>query len=192
MRILACTILSAALLGGTFTAVNWRRSAEAVEDGTLNSAIAARRSLEREIGIRAAMKEAELNPMGWPKTIDPAWFAAGAPRNPYVGADHPWVEVATADQSNLLDPPIRQALTPDVAAYWYNPANGIIRARVGAAVTDAGAIDLYNRVNGASVVSLFDGGRPVSAKADHSRRSGSKFLRTASQPKTGPRSSIQR
>lgn len=187
MRILVCSILCATMLGGTYTAVNWRQSADAVENGVLQAAIGARRALEREVRIRAAMKEVELNPMGWPRTIDPAWFAMSPPRNPYVSGDHPWVEVASAEQRNLVEPPIRQALTEDVAAYWYNPANGVIRARVGASVTDAGAIDLYNRVNSASVDSLFEGDRPSAATVDVSKRGGSRYLKNATQPKSSSR-----
>lgn len=187
MRILVCSILSAAMLGGTYAAVTWRRSADLVEDGVLHAAISARRALEREVRIRAAMKEVELNPLGWPRTIDPAWFGASPPRNPYVSADHPWVEVASADQSNLMEPPIRQALTADVAGYWYNPSNGIIRARVGAWVTDAGAIELYNRMNSSAVSSLFAGDQPAVPAADAMKRGGSRYLKNETQPKASSR-----
>lgn len=192
MRILVCSILSAAMLGGTYTAVNWRRSSDAVEDGTLSAAIGGRLSLEREVRIRAAMKEVELNPMGWPKTIDPGWFAANPPRNPYVTSDHPWVEVASAEQSSLVEPPIRQALTSDVAAYWYNPANGVIRARVGATVTDEGAIELYNRLNATSVDSLFEGDQARASAAGRPAKGGSKYLKQASSPRGGSASAVRR
>lgn len=184
MRAMVSTVLIAVLLGGTYASVHWKQSSEMMQDSTLSAAIASRRSLEREVRIRAAMKEVELNAMGWPETIDPMWFASSPPRNPYITLDHPWVEVATDEQSNLIDPPIRQALTPDVAAYWYNPANGVIRARVGASVTDASAIDLYNRVNGSSVTALFESTRMRATGAGKPVAPSSKYLRQASTPKS--------
>lgn len=185
MRVLVSAILTAALLGGTYASVTWKQSAEAMQDSTTSTAIASKRSIEREVRIRAAMKEVELNEMGWPRTIDPAWFGSSPPRNPFITLDHPWLEIATDEQSNLIDPPIRQALTPDVAAYWYNPANGIVRARVGPSVTDAGAVDLYNRVNGASVSALFESGRSQ-ASMHKEQNARSKFLKSASKPRTAP------
>lgn len=186
MRILSCTILTAALLGGTYTAVRWRAANQAADGGMFSAALAARRALEREVRIRAAVGDAELNPHGWPDTIDPAWFGASAPRNPFVPTNHPWVEVATPDEKNLIDPPIRQALTQDVASYWYNPANGALRARVGSSVTDAHAIDLYNRLNGASITCLFAGEEPPTVTAARDGRRSNPSLQQSKRPSGNP------
>jgi hypothetical protein len=182
MRILSCTILTAALLGGTYTAVNWHRANQSVDGGLFSSTLAARRALEREVRIRAAMGNTALNPRGWPKTIDPAWFGLAPPRNAYIATGHPWVEVATAEQKDLLDPPIRQALTRDVASYWYNPSNGAIRARVGSSVTDAQAIDLYNRLNGSSITCLFAGEEQPTASATRDGRRSNPYLQHSKRP----------
>jgi hypothetical protein len=41
------------------------------------------------------------------------------------------------------------------AAFWYNPYKGILRARVPYDISDERALDLYNRVNGTSVSSIY-------------------------------------
>jgi hypothetical protein len=40
--------------------------------------------------------------------------------------------------------------------FWYNPALGIVRARVPRTLSDADAIDTYNRVNGTAIRSLVE------------------------------------
>lgn len=191
MKVLLYSFLSAVLLAGTYAAVSWPQSAAAAEDARSAAALASRRALEREIRIRAATGEADLNPLGWPTTIDPAWFAGSPPRNPYLDNTHPWIEIATPAEAALLDPPIRQALTADIASYWYNPANGVIRIRVGPCVTDARAIDLYNRLNGGTISALFSAeptrAEHASAQPAPPRRQPSRVPRSAALSSGGDR-----
>lgn len=163
-------ILILLLLGGAYAAHTWRRGADARQHALYSHTVAARRFLEREVRIRAATGQIELNGRGWPTTVDPAWFSDQPPLNPMVPGDHPWVEIASPHEEELSDPAIRQALTRDVAMFWYNPATGAVRARVGPSVTDAAAVDLYNRLNGSSVESLFAGGVTVGAPATRGSR----------------------
>ncbi|MDX2116462.1 MAG: hypothetical protein SFZ24_12705 [Planctomycetota bacterium] len=143
-------------------AVLWvTASGEQREAQRLARAIESLDALQRQVRIRAATDGTTLNSRGWPVTIDPAWFSGEVPLNPYVPSDYPWVEIASSYEAQLADPAIRQAVSRHVAAYWYNPATGIVRARVGPRVTDAEAVELYNTINGTRVEALFGGGATI-------------------------------
>lgn len=114
------------------------------------------RRFELEIKLRAAAPDgARLTGRGWPQTVDPAWFKGDPPRNTLLSSDRPWVEVASAEQSHLLHPPVRIGTTSDIAGFWYNPYQGVLRARVPFTVSDEEAIRLYNRLNGTELASIF-------------------------------------
>jgi hypothetical protein len=111
--------------------------------------------LEREVRFRAATKSAPLNYRGWPVTVDPAWFDRDpAPMNLVAGNGHPWVEVAKEDEAGLLHPVQRMTIEPSTAAFWYNPYQGVVRARVSVQVNDQAATDLYNSVNQANLPTI--------------------------------------
>ncbi len=111
---------------------------------------------------RAAYNGASLNARGWPTTIDPAWFTSDPPRNMLVTPDRPWVEVATADEAMLKDPMVRMTISTTQASFWYNPYQGIIRARVPVAINDRKALELYNAINGTALDSIYAPAMPAS------------------------------
>jgi hypothetical protein len=106
------------------------------------------------INLRAATKEGDLNERGFPATIDPEWFAGDPPRNDLVTLGRPWVEVAAPDEASQMNPRVRMAIKPELAAFWYNPYQGVVRARVPSAINDRKALDLYNRINGTDLDSI--------------------------------------
>ena len=163
-RLIWC-LLVGLMLAFTATAVLWKQEKDDLEDQRLQQAWDALKRLEREVRIRAATKQADLNGRGWPSTIDPSWFTDEPPLNPYVSRSNPWVEVAGPDEADARDPAIRQAISGEIGSFWYNPSNGVVRARVGTSVLDSRALDLYNRLNGSSVDSLFGGGSATAAVA---------------------------
>ncbi len=110
--------------------------------------------LEREIRFRAATKAVALNPRGWPATVDPTWFETDPPVNVIVGPAHPWVEVAQEDEAGLMHPRVRMTLDEKVAGFWYNPYQGVVRARVPVSVSDDQATAMYNAVNMSSLPSI--------------------------------------
>ncbi len=122
------------------------------------------RRFEREVRVRAATDDVIINGRGWPVTIDPGWFSGAPPENPLLTRDRPWVEVAAPSQAHLLHPDSPVAFDSNMASFWYNPYNGVIRARVPHALSDRQALDLYNRVNGTALVSIF-APTPVPAKS---------------------------
>ncbi|MCA9291931.1 MAG: hypothetical protein KDA25_12435 [Phycisphaerales bacterium] len=114
------------------------------------------RTIMQHIALRAALEaEVELTPRGYPSTIDPAWFADGLPANELVGAGHPWMEVAR-EREYAREHPRERTAAFDAAAFWYNPANGIVRARVPIGGSDADALALYNRLNDTNLKNLFE------------------------------------
>jgi hypothetical protein len=125
------------------------------------------REFEQMIKVRAATKDVELNGRGWPITIDPGWFNGQPPRNTLLSPDRPWVDVATPEDAGLVDPRIRIALDEQYASFWYNPYQGIVRARVPLRISDSLTLETYNAVNGTSLASIYriadDSGDPVAA-----------------------------
>jgi hypothetical protein len=131
----------------------WQLQRARERDAALRAAAETHR-LELEVRYRAATKAVELNARGWPRTVDPAWFDRGAPVNPLLTDDHPWVEVASPEEADLLHPPVRIALKDADAMFWYNPHQGVVRARVPVMVSDQAALDLYNKINAAALPSI--------------------------------------
>jgi type II secretory pathway pseudopilin PulG len=150
------------LIAGSLLAIGLGRSQADARERTLSVTTTAVSRMNREIRVQSAMGGAELNGRGWPITIDPAWFGRDLPRNLLVDPTIPWLEVASDSELELDHPATRLVTSRADAAFWYNPAKGIVRGRVGAFVSDAQALDAYNRINGSALRSLFgDGHSPA-------------------------------
>ncbi|RMH24436.1 MAG: hypothetical protein D6693_10030 [Planctomycetota bacterium] len=129
-----------------------RREQEAVREVR-----AAVRQIERELRRRSATGSVEVNGRGWPITVEPAWFGASPPVNRLLPPDRPWIEIAPPEHKDYLHPVVRQSYNEHVPAFWYNPALGIVRARVPVMVSDRLATELYNEVNTVAIASIFEG-----------------------------------
>lgn len=149
-------ILTGVMVAGLAGGYLWMQDAQRGQDAGVSQTQGATDQIEREIRIRAATGGVELNGRGWPTTVDVSWWDGRPPQNPLVPGDRPWLEVASEAEADLDHPPVRQSVRRTQAAFWYNPARGVVRARVGPAVSDRVAIEVYNRVNGSSVSELFD------------------------------------
>jgi hypothetical protein len=148
--------------------VGFALSASFREKATVGGVSRALAVFQRQLSIQAAAKEREQGGSGWPDTIELAWFGEDAPRNPLLSPDRPWVEVATPDQADLSDPPVRVAVSTAYAAFWYNPAKGIVRARVPLKMSEAASVELYNQINGTDIVEGYAPFVPALPKADPS------------------------
>ena len=113
--------------------------------------------IERELRRRAATGEVEVNGRGWPIEIDPRWFGQDPPTNGLLPSDRPWIEIAPDADAALLHPVVRQSYSKAIAAFWYNPALGIVRARAPVTISDQRATELYNEINGVALTSIFEG-----------------------------------
>ncbi|MEO1717240.1 MAG: hypothetical protein AAFR76_09025 [Planctomycetota bacterium] len=123
-----------------------------------NTAEQARQEVDRlraAVLLRSQSDRHLLNKHGWPLAIDPAWFGTDdLPMNPLVDADRPWLEVAAPEQTGWQHPRPIFVVDRSTAMFWYNPALGIVRARVELQGTDGQTISLYNATNNAKLTSI--------------------------------------
>lgn len=106
-----------------------------------------------------AMDDVTLTEAGFPRKIQPGWFGTKLPVNVLVPTTHPWMDIAPAGDSST-DPPDPVITNPKQAGIWYNPNNGIFRARVTRQLSDEATLEMYNRLNGTSLSSLPDDTTP--------------------------------
>lgn len=151
---IAAVLTLAMLALGTLHVMQDRKEEEAAVERTATSV----RRMELEVKYRGATGAVTVTGRGFPSTVDPTWFKDAPPLNELVTRDRPWVEVATPDQADMLHPPVRMTLDNRTASFWYNPYQGVVRARVPVLVNDDAALELYNRINGCSLLSIFDRG----------------------------------
>jgi hypothetical protein len=161
MRVLP-VILGLLLVAAGVALFHWNREAGDAEQAQIDTARRSVEQLEARVRLEGGMGRVDVNGRGWPTTIDPQWFKGNVPRNPLIPATNPWLEVAPEWQYRMTDPPDRLALSEEVAAFWYNPATGTVRARVSQAVSDERALEVYNEVNRTRLTTLF---LPVEARA---------------------------
>jgi hypothetical protein len=149
---IATLILIAALVGVLVMVARRRQE----EQRNIDDTVAAIHRIEQTIKVHAAAGVTTLNARGWPMTIEPAWFEQPVPRNFLLAGERPWIEIATAAEADLRHPRVRLAVDSSVAEFWYNPAQGVVRARVPVEVSDADATAMYNKVNGSGLGSIFE------------------------------------
>lgn len=151
-------IIAVLTLAGLIAAVVMFQRVRAERETDIARTITELRRLEREIKYRAVTGNAlntKVNEVGWPVTVEPSWFE-NPPVNTVVSPDRPWLEVAPADDAGLLHPRVRVTIDEEHASFWYNPYQGVVRARVPVMVSDTDAAELYNRINGSSLTSIFE------------------------------------
>jgi len=141
----------AALVGGGL----WHYRAAAEQGRRIEYVRESVNRIEMQVKLRSATEETELNARGWPTSIDPEWFMGEPPRNTLLSPDRPWLEVAPSEQADLRHPPMRIALHKGLAAFWYNPGTGVVRARAPVSVSDRAALRMYNEVNESNLDSIF-------------------------------------
>lgn len=151
-NIVACATLLGLIAGSVYLA---RRSAD--DDSLLDRSRHSVRRFEQVVKLRASTSpEYDTQRRGFPAVIDLTWFDGDAPRNPMLGKEHPWLEIAGPEQAEMQHPAVRQAVDGTYAGLWYNPYQGVVRARVPVMISDEQALATYNFVNGSQVRSLFD------------------------------------
>ena len=99
-----------------------------------------------ELRLRSSLMDADLSSSGWVSDIDPSWFKH-PPRNHLLNPGHTWLEMAEASESALQHPRERDSADSGKAAWWYNPANGALRARMPAQTSTSSLDELYHLVN---------------------------------------------
>lgn len=111
--------------------------------------------LRAAVLLRSQSDRHSLNRHGWPIAIDPVWFVNDElPLNPLVDADRPWLEVAAPEQAGWQHPRPLFVVDRSTAMFWYNPALGIVRARVAIQTTDGQTLAMYNTTNKTRLTSI--------------------------------------
>jgi hypothetical protein len=158
MRLIIDSLVALMLTGILAGVVLQTRSGRRMEQRIELTSAEVRR-FQSQITLQAAMEKVEMSQRGYPSEVDPAWFVGNLPINPMLGPAYPWLEIASAEQRDLVHPPNRIAFGTDVAQFWYNPYTGVVRARVPAELSDATALRLYNRINDTHLKDLYATGR---------------------------------
>ncbi len=100
-----------------------------------------------QLALQGVLWQSENEEAGaYPPQVMPEWFNQNVPNNPFLSEDRPWIDIAPADDYNE-HPPDPLVDAGNQAAFWYNPNNGIVRARVPRQVSDRLTLSLYNSIN---------------------------------------------
>ncbi|MCZ6834360.1 MAG: hypothetical protein O7G85_01165 [Planctomycetota bacterium] len=124
----------------------------------------------QQITLQSALGVVEMSDQGYPAVIDPEWFKSdqgNLPQNPLLDDQHPWLEIAGPNQSDLVHPVNRAVSDRRTAKFWYNPYTGAVRARVPGGISDVETILQYNYVNNCTLESLFVSGSVFDNPNDH-------------------------
>ncbi|MCC5829907.1 MAG: hypothetical protein JJU36_10720 [Phycisphaeraceae bacterium] len=124
---------------------HWYQQSQA-HRSLVRATIQARQTIEEQIRYEAALTRAFEEDLKYPLTLDPGWFGPRPPRNRLLDTDAYWVDIAPEGDTGL-HPPDPIVTSPRQAAFWYNPANGILRARVPFKDSEAVSLELYNHIN---------------------------------------------
>lgn len=118
-------------------------------DASQQATISTLRSSLHSIRVQIDLQHQNDPAGGFPATIDTAWFAGNAlPAHPGNSFGVPAVQV---QNSNLITHPLQKVLKAGVAgAFWYNSANGAIRARITDLGSSTATLDAYNLINDSS------------------------------------------
>ncbi len=138
------------------TALYFNSSDEANEAALMVQTREAVHTIDQILKLKATADETALNERGHAITVDVKWFKDGVPRNPMLGKPHPWLEIASEAEAGLLHPPVRLAVSECLAEFWYNPYQGVVRARVPVMISDSKSTALYNRINGTSIANILE------------------------------------
>ena len=148
-------ILVAVMLAGILVGVVMIRSTEGIKQDQIRTARDEVRRFQRQITFQTTVADVELTAEGYPVSADPKWFQGNLPENPLLKAGHPWVEIAGRNERSRLHPLDLVVRDAAAAQFWYNPYQGIVRARVPADISDARALEFYNQVNDSSLGGVF-------------------------------------
>jgi hypothetical protein len=148
---LLVTLTAAAVLGGL--ALFYAKSQQTEAEFELARQEVSR--FQQQIHLQTALASSEDQSAQPPASVDPTWFEGDVPRNPLLGPEHPWVEIAGPEMHDRLHPFDLAAADESVATFWYNPYLGVVRARVPVGISDLRTLERYNNINDSALPSLF-------------------------------------
>ena len=142
LNLLTMLTLGILVLGGGRVYADARQ-----EDRMISTARIAKERLHSEIRLRSALDGNAVTAQGWVRDVPIEWFNP-VPMNPWFeSTERRWLEVAAPEDGRRRDPREIAVSRPDQAAWWFNPGNGEVRARVPQLGTSAATQALYDLVN---------------------------------------------
>ena len=139
LTLLGCSVL----LFGAWTRLDDLRTFERTVDST-NTALL---RIQSEIRLRSALDGYQTSKEGFVVQVESAWFEGGPPRNLLLsGSNRSWIDIDRTGNRSIKHPS-NPSVSGTGAGWWYNPANGVVRARVPAQATNRATLELYERVN---------------------------------------------
>jgi prepilin-type N-terminal cleavage/methylation domain-containing protein len=143
-------LLIVVIILGILAAIAVPQFSDASQDATVATLRSIVDSVDRQIKVRRAK-----NPLGaYPPAIESTWFAGGLPSHPSNTFGVAAVEIdATANRFHPTDKVLKAGAG---GAFWYNPTEGVFRARVTDQGSTAKTLEIYNRVNESSEVESDD------------------------------------
>ena len=138
-------VLIVVIVLGILAAAILPQFTSAADDARQNTTAIVVKSMIRQIGVEKAKTGS------YPAAVSATWFEGGVlPTNPFDPNATVFHHIAT--DPALLHPGTK-TIHP-AGAFWYNNANGIIRARVTAGANNAETIATYNAANSCRVTTL--------------------------------------
>lgn len=135
---LVVVILVLGILAGIATG----RFLDAADEGRASALRASLEAYALQIELKTAANGGQI-----PGAILPRWFTGGSlPTNPYNTSGVPSLHRINND--TLDHPNVIVLQDSSAGAFWYNAANGVIRARVPSRGRPADTLAFYNEING--------------------------------------------
>lgn len=151
MRLLIDSLIAVMLIGILAGVLLHHRAGQQAA-ARVQQACEALARLHEQVVYHAALT-GEVGDPSFPNRVDRAWFPDGVPVNALAGASRPWIDSAPQGDKGQ-HPPDPVLDRPNQAGFWYNPASGIVRARVPRQITGQDTLDLYNHVNATALPRL--------------------------------------
>jgi hypothetical protein len=143
LDLIALGLLIVLLLGVVF-----HHRASAAQDRSVRMARLSVDRIQAEIDLLRALGTVRINEAGHPIVVDPRWFEGELPLNPLLSGDRRWLDLAKPGEITRRHPRVWQVEEGGEAMFWYNPVQGVVRARVPRQQNDERARRLYAEVNG--------------------------------------------
>lgn len=131
-----------------------------ITDETFDARVVATQNILRTMDTAIDFYYFRYSRPNFPPTVMPNWFAGNqVPAAPLVeeGVSN---DVEVVSNAGAVDPPVK-TLNGKIAPWWYNRANGVLRARVTNMVNPTATAKLYDLVNrsGRSFTTTSGGGQ---------------------------------
>lgn len=149
MRLIVDTMLALlliAVLGG----ILWYQRGQEQWLDKVTAVQEALRAVESKALYYGALGDVDSTQRGYAMRVDAAWFDPLPVNLLFADEARPWMDTVLPEDGEAFNP-ARITAEGNVAAFWYNPYRGIVRARVPMQLTQGATIELYNLVNGTSV-----------------------------------------